>query len=140
MAEPWESEPFPSDEKLVFGHATVGPAAKLVAIHNALPALCLSGSELTRIEMLVDSLRKQVETHLAEVRDRGELAQHVLETFGLGDVTTSLLTALADEAYSMIQREGTLDPLTFAERKGVDIRVCDLVFRRLQQQGRISEA
>ncbi|MDG6949837.1 MAG: hypothetical protein JRM77_08350 [Nitrososphaerota archaeon] len=140
MANPWESEPYPSDEKLLFGHATVGPAAKLVAIHSTLPASCLSGGELARIEMQVNSLRKEVESHLAEVRARGELAQHVLEIFGLGGVTTSILDTLADEAYLMIQSEGTLDPLTFAERKDVDIRVSDLVFRQLQRQGRISEA
>lgn len=49
------------------------------------------------------------------------------------------IDALSDKALASIRTDGELDAIDFAEREGLDIRVAEMVFRRLLRRGQISE-
>lgn len=57
----------------------------------------------------------------------------------LGLAKRTRVVMLAEEAYSMMEVRGTIDPLEFAQEKGVDILTADLAFRLLARQGKIVE-
>lgn len=78
-----------------------------------------------------------IESRLREIRRRSDL---VYEMIGLQGVTPELVDQLAEDAYNMMESKGTLDSVEFATQNGIDIRLSELVFRRLKAQGSITEA
>jgi hypothetical protein len=104
-----------------------------------------SSAETGAVLIPLSTLRTTVEhivtlnldARLAEYQRRSDLLYDVM---GLHGITPDRVDDLAEEAYIQMERDGHLDPITFAERTGIDVRLADLVFRRLKSQGSIAEA
>jgi len=113
------------------------PHLRAAFLESAGSRLPVAADRYRALELKLEGIRKEFRARMDQIQRREDF---LFQLAGVPIVTPEQIDTLADEAFETMRREGAYDPITFAQRKRIDLRVADLAFRRLIQQERIEEA
>jgi hypothetical protein len=139
---PDQFEPWPQSGTILAAHdlqraSSIYASIQLASANFRPGEEPVSRSDFARLERRLTQLQAALESHREAAKQRTDFLLGVL---GLPEVTPGEIDKLAEEALRMLRAEGVADPITFAERKRIDLRLADLAYRRLIQQDLIEEA